>query len=592
MSEQEPQAFGTYVLLKALGQGAMGDVQLARPFNPQRGIPTPLVIKRLHGELGTDEDFVRRFKHEASIAVSVDSPHVAKVYDAGSVDDTLFIGMEYVPGWPLSKFLESVIKSGRHASIASVVDMCIGALEGLEALHSAKDVNTGRPLGVVHRDISPKNLMVGDDGIVRLIDLGLGKSNVQDWKTRTGIVMGSVGYMPPEQVTAETVDLRADLYAMGVVLYETIALRNFLKRGPIPQMLRASLNPEWRPPSEFRPDVPKALDGVIKKAVSIEPDDRYASARAFIHALREVVPPTKSAGGTAALIRELFGDAQAERNRELGYLLSLPLPEPEDGPEVERTVIFAQRAEVAPVQRQDFAPAAPAAYAVVPHFPIDPASFTGPDGAPVSPYQTHTLAVRSGVSMGTLIGAMFGTALFTAALVIGGLKYLQSADDAVLVDGRRGAENPPTPTPTPTNPRPTVVGQKVVVDETPTTIEPVPEPDRRAPDPAALKQKRRRNELAVVNPEPSPTPTPTPEPAPRPAVRAKAVEPTAEAIAAASTEISQRANKLASERPDKRTDFMRIARGASAERSVKDYDQAAARLTNLRRELEQLAKAD
>lgn len=589
MSAQDPQAFGTYVLLKALGQGAMGDVQLARPYNPNRGIPTPLVIKRLHGELGTDEDFVRRFKHEASIAVSVDSPHVAKVYDAGSVDDTLYIGMEYVPGWPMSKFLESIIKSGRHASIASVVDMCVGALEGLEALHTAKDANTGKPLGVVHRDISPKNLMVGDDGVVRLIDLGLGKSNVQDWKTRTGIVMGSVGYMPPEQVTAETVDLRADLYAMGVVLYETIALRNYLKRGPIPQMLRASLNPEWRPPSEFRPDVPKALDAVIKKAVAIEPDDRYPSARAFVSALREVVPPAKSAGGTASLIRELFGDAQAERNRELAYLLSQPLPAPEEEPEIERTVVFAQRAEVAPVQPQDFLPVVGAAYGVMPHFPMDPASVTGPDGAPVSPYQTHTLAVRSGISLGTLMVAMVGTAVLTAALVIGGMRYLQTADDTVVVDPRPSGATIPPPVEPPANPRPTVVGQQAVPEEPSPT--PAPAPDKGPGDPAGTKQKRKRPELAAVTAEPTPAPTPTPSPPP-PVIRAKAVEPTPEAIAAASAEISQRANQLANEHPDKRAHFRKIAAGASAERTVKDYEQAAARLTSLRRELERLSRSE
>jgi serine/threonine-protein kinase len=571
VSGQEPQPFGTYVLLKALGQGAMGDVQLARPYNPNRGIPTPLVIKRLHGELGTDADFVRRFKHEASIA--------------GSVDDTLYIGMEYVPGWPMSKFLESIIKSGRHASIASVVDMCIGALEGLDALHSAKDIHTGKPLGVVHRDISPKNLMVGDDGVVRLIDLGLGKSNVQDWKTRTGIVMGSVGYMPPEQVTAETVDLRADLYAMGVVLYETIALRNYLKRGPIPQMLRASLNPEWRPPSEFRPDVPKALDGVIKKAVEIEAEDRYPSARSFIDALRQVVPPTKSEGGTAALIRELFGDAQAERNREVMHLLSLPLPEHEDGPEVERTVVFAQRKEVAPLQQRDFMPAASVAYAAVPHFPMDPASITGPDGAPVSPYQTHTLAVRSGVSMSTLLAAVAGTAVLTALLVVGGLRYTSSSDGTVVVEGRKMQPVPSAPIAAPRNLRPTVVGKKAVEPKP----EPEPEPEP-IPEAVAQKTKKRRPEMAAA-PEGRPPPVEPPPPPPKP-VRASAIEATAEAVNAASVRISQRANQLANERPDQRTQFKRIAVGASTEARVKDYERAAERLTNLQRELEQLAKGD
>jgi serine/threonine protein kinase len=349
-----PMPFGAYALLKSLGQGAMGDIHLARPYNVRRGIPTPIVIKRLHGELASNPDFVRRFKHEAEIAVSVDSPHVAKVYDVGAVGETLYITMEYVNGWPVSKFIEAVIASGHHANISAIVDLIAGGLRGLTALHEAKDVRTGQPLGVVHRDISPKNLMVGEDGAMRLIDLGLGKSNVQDWKTRTGVVMGSVGYMPPEQVTAEKIDHRADLYAMGAVLFELLALRHYIARGPIPIMLRRSVEPTFEPPSRFRPDVPRGLDEVLQKALELDPNQRFQSAAEFLTAIRAVVPERKSAGGMITLISELFATSLPERKGELSQLLRLPLPElEEDGPEPEHTVTFVVAEGVSPLAPED-----------------------------------------------------------------------------------------------------------------------------------------------------------------------------------------------------------------------------------------------
>ncbi|MCC7385661.1 MAG: protein kinase [Deltaproteobacteria bacterium] len=433
MSPRFPQSFGAYALLKPLGQGAMGDVLLARPFNARRGIPTPVVIKRLHGELASNEDFVRRFQHEANVAVSVDSPHVAKVYDVGQVGETLYIAMEYVAGWPLSKFLESVIESGRHAPISAIADLIAGALSGLDALHTARDLETGQPLGVIHRDISPKNLMVGEDGQMRLIDLGLGKSNLQDWKTRTGMVMGSVGYMPPEQVTADHVDQRADLYAIGVVLWELLSLRNYIKRGPLPQMLQASVQPVYEPPSLHRPDAPRALDKLLEKALAYDPADRFQSAREFLDALRAIVPARRSTGGMASLIDDLFARILPERKSEVSALLALPLPESEDGPEQDRTVVFVHAPDVAPLTPEDFAPAPQIVpfegtsthvrprHGLRPPMPT-PMSMPMPMPMP-EPHPSYASALppsaippaRSGVSLWTLLIAVTGALLLGAA---------------------------------------------------------------------------------------------------------------------------------------------------------------------------------
>lgn len=349
VTEEQPRVFGAYLLLQALGRGAMGDVWLARPLNPDRGIPSPVVVKRLHGELAMKKAFVARFRHEAAVAVCVDSPHVAKVYDVGAVGEALYIAMEYVPGWPLTKVLDAILRSGRHASIASVLDLIAGGLEGLHALHTATDAQ-GAKLEIVHRDISPKNLMVGEDGRMRLIDLGLGRSNAQDWKTRTGVVMGSVGYMPPEQARGERVDARADVYSMAVVCFEMLVLRNYVKPGSMEAMVATAMHPVFTEPSKLRPDVPPALDQILSRALAPDREHRYGSARELLEALRTIVASAHVEGEMSELIEELFGATRRERREEIGRLLALPLPvEPSDA---EPTRVFVTRAGVLPPDLQ------------------------------------------------------------------------------------------------------------------------------------------------------------------------------------------------------------------------------------------------
>lgn len=339
-----PRPFGPYLLLKSLGTGGTGDVFLARPRDSDRGIPSPVVIKRLHGQLASQGDFVRRFQHEATLAVAIDSPHVAKVYDAGRVDETFYIAMEYVAGWPVSRLMKDLKDAGGAASIASAVEIVRGALGGLAALHGAKDPTSGRALGIVHRDVAPKNLMLGEDGVTRLIDLGLGKSTLQDWRTSTGVVMGSPGYMAPEQVIAEGVDQRCDLYAAGVVLWEILTLKRYIRRAPIPIMLRAQVKPSFVPPSTHRPDVPAGLDEVCKRALDIDPNRRFQVAEAFIEALDEVVPPRGEDEPVATIVGEMLWGELGQAKTEVTKLLSVVAESP--APAVESVEIFAERPEV------------------------------------------------------------------------------------------------------------------------------------------------------------------------------------------------------------------------------------------------------
>jgi len=601
-----PMPFGAYALMKALGQGAMGDVHLARPYNARRGIPTPVVIKRLHGELASNPDFVRRFKHEAEIAVSVDSPHVAKVYDVGAVGETLYITMEHVHGWPLSKFIEAVIASGRHASIGAIVDMVAGGLEGLYALHTAKDIRTGKPLGVVHRDISPKNLMVGEDGKMRLIDLGLGKSNVQDWKTRTGVVMGSVGYMPPEQVTADKVDQRADIYAMAAVLFELLALRHYIPRGPIPVMLRNSVAPTFEPPSRFRPDVPHGLDEVIRKSLSHNAEDRHQTAADFLADMRAVVPDKRSAGNMASLIAELFAAQLPERKAEFSRLLSMPLPDvDEDGPEPEPTVTYVMAEGVAPIGKSDLP-----RIRKIDHAQIVPMGSNGgnswPDGRPGTLMQgqvpspdmmSQPMPMAEAVFNGGYPGYpnsqlqaptqtsvplwVLGLAV-VAALAVGGLAVaLFSIEAPDYEPTAKPSEAPllvvPGPAPAPGLPPgyAALSGDAGVAPSPPS-----PSPSSPAPTPP-----KRPNPPSPSTP-PSQSPTPPPSPAPR------TDDATPEAIASFAQKLMQKVSTVmqSTEDPERKTQLNRLLNNITMEATSPNLEQAAKRLRQIEGQLDALSK--
>ncbi len=322
-----PREFGPYTLLKALGQGGAGEVYLARTSTPNRKLPGPVVVKCLHAELARDTKFLRRFRHEVELAVAVKSPHVVRVYDAGRVGDTFYIAMEYVAGWTLGRVLADLRDAEARASYSSILDIMRGALRGLEALHSAKHPKTGQALGIVHRDIAPKNIMVGEDGKTRLIDLGLGKSVLQDWRTATGVVMGSPGYMAPEQVRAEEVDARADLYAMGVVLWEFLTLERYISKAPVPVMLRAQRDPKFVPPSTKRRDVPPELDGLLARALAADPALRFQSASEFIAALELAVPEEREEGeAMATLVGEMLWGELGRAKTEVTALMTAPAP--------------------------------------------------------------------------------------------------------------------------------------------------------------------------------------------------------------------------------------------------------------------------
>jgi serine/threonine protein kinase len=331
-----PRRFGAYLLLKKLAEGGNGSVFLA---TRDREL---LVIKRLPPLAGNAKEMILRLEHEAKIAVHVEDPHVVRVLDVGVVlGRDHFLTMEYVRGWPLSRLLQTAFAAGRRLGIAETTALILGALRGLSAIHTAKHPETDEPLAAVHRDVSPRNVMLTPDARAVIIDLGLGKSNLQEWVTRAGRISGTPGYVSPEQVLGDRVDQRSDLYSIAVLLFELITLEHYVPRSDPMSTMRRALNANFRPPSTIRPDAPKALDAVLERALALRPEDRYASARELEDALQAAVPEVRAARGRFDFGEEL--EAELERaDRELELLLALDeasLP----SADAEPTRIFASR---------------------------------------------------------------------------------------------------------------------------------------------------------------------------------------------------------------------------------------------------------
>ncbi len=283
--ETLPRRFGPFLLLERLGEGASSTVYLARLAGSSPGL---LVIKALHRHLYDDKRIVARFRHEAAMAVRIDSPYLARAHALGAVDGQLYIAMEHISGAPLGALLRALAERDDRIPVADAIDIALDMLRGLGSLHDARDPETGDHLGFVHRDVAPKNVIITSGKRAVLVDLGVGKSNQQSWRTATGAVVGTPGYMAPEQLFGDLIDRRSDLYAVGVVLWEMLTLRRYVKKAPISDMLRLAAEARFVAPSRLRSEIPAALDSVLERALQRSPDARYSTASEFIAPLETV----------------------------------------------------------------------------------------------------------------------------------------------------------------------------------------------------------------------------------------------------------------------------------------------------------------
>lgn len=315
-----PQRIGRYALRFELASGGMGSVYLAR-MEGASGFDKLVALKRIHPHLAKEKGYVDMFLDEARIASRITHPNVCSVFDYGESRGDYFIAMEYLVGEPLSRVCGRMARDPkqRHDPFLPLrmARIFADACEGLHAAHELKNAN-GDSLRVVHRDVSPRNLFVTYDGGVQVVDFGIASARDRLHQTSTGEVKGTFAYMAPEQIMAAKIDRHTDIWALGVALWETLAVKRLFKRDNNANTMYAVLHEKIAPPSEHRAQVPEELDAIVLKALARDPKERWKSAREMGRALREYLGKQNEIVGSPELsewMEELFPQGEARKSQ-------------------------------------------------------------------------------------------------------------------------------------------------------------------------------------------------------------------------------------------------------------------------------------
>lgn len=317
-----PQTFGRYTLLGRIGSGGMADALLAMLDGPM-GFRKPMVIKRMHASLGSDSHFVKMFLDEARLAARLNHPHVVATSEVGECDGHYFIAMEYLEGLSLDRVARRYIQQFGGLPLGFLLRVLCDCLAGLHYAHELRDYD-GAPLNVVHRDVTPSNLFITVGGVAKVLDFGIAKAATQDEATRTGMLKGKLAYMAPEQFMAEPIDRRADLWSMGVVIWEMVTGRRLFKGPNDAQTYKNIVGADVPPLSVWRVDAPRSLDAIIARALARDRTARYPTAEAMRVDLEAVLRDELGAtthGDVAVAMREHFGDTLEENRRTIREFL-------------------------------------------------------------------------------------------------------------------------------------------------------------------------------------------------------------------------------------------------------------------------------
>jgi serine/threonine-protein kinase len=243
-----------------------------------------VAVKVMHRNIAADEEFVQMFLDEARLAARIHHPNVVPILDLGNDDGQLYMVMDYIEGDTLAAIQRTAIGLARTIPLGISLRIVLDALIGLDAAHNLRGPD-GESLQLIHRDVSPQNILVGSDGAARLVDFGIARAERRLSLTSVGMLKGKAPFMAPEQLEAGVVDRRADVFSMGVTLWETLALRRCFPARARPDLLHESLRAPYRSLLMFTDQIPEVLDGLCEKALAYDPDERYPSAAAFADAI-------------------------------------------------------------------------------------------------------------------------------------------------------------------------------------------------------------------------------------------------------------------------------------------------------------------
>ncbi|MCK6532906.1 MAG: protein kinase [Polyangiaceae bacterium] len=304
------QLFGPYELIQRISVGGMAEIFLAR----HRSNGARVAVKRILPSVSEDEEFIELFHDEARIATLLEHPNIARTLDAGQVDGGHFLALEYVDGKPLRTLIDRAASRQSTLPVELAVFILTQVTAGLAYAHDRRD-GQGRPLNIVHRDVSPQNILIAYDGRVKLIDFGIAKAAGKITRTQAGMIKGKVGYMAPEQVGGKEVDRRTDIFALGICLWEALTGKR-LYDGPNEIVVMNKIRTHTVPaPTAENPRLPGAVDPIVLKALAKDPNQRYATASelvADLQALAGSFPAPGDAGRLAQLMSQMFPSEAAQ----------------------------------------------------------------------------------------------------------------------------------------------------------------------------------------------------------------------------------------------------------------------------------------
>ncbi len=275
-AETAPYDFGQYQLIEKIAQGGMAEIFKGKALDAH-GIERPVVIKRILPHIAASPEFVDMLIDEAKIAVQLSHGNIAQIYDLGKVADDYFIVMEYVEGKTLSQIMKRLRTEGRFMPIPLAAAMCAEIASGLDYMHRKSDEH-GHPLHIVHRDISPQNVILSTGGTVKIIDFGIARAKTRVSTTDSGILKGKFAYMSPEHAEGERLDWRSDIFSLGVILYELLTGQRLFKGKNNAETLRKVKRAKVPLPSGVRPEITRSLDAVVLKSLRKDREERYHSA--------------------------------------------------------------------------------------------------------------------------------------------------------------------------------------------------------------------------------------------------------------------------------------------------------------------------
>jgi serine/threonine protein kinase len=313
-----PAAFGPFVLLEKIAEGGMAVTWLARVRDDEPG--AELVVKRILPRLSEDAELRALFLDEARVALRLNHPNVVRTFGFGDVDGEYWLAMEHIWGQDLRRTMERAQAVGKQLPVRLAVDLIARAARGLHHAHDLLD-ERGRPAGLVHRDISPPNVMLGFDGNVKLVDFGIARAEGHWLQARPGQLKGKFSYMSPEQVQGLEIDHRSDIFSLGILLYELTTRTRLFKADSDVQTIKLVSDAAVDPPQRLRADFPPRLSEILMRALAADPANRYATAAELADALelflketRQEVAPT----ALAAFLREIFPDRIEDLNTLVG----------------------------------------------------------------------------------------------------------------------------------------------------------------------------------------------------------------------------------------------------------------------------------